>query len=195
MLNTCWCTVTTGTTTSILKGGTAREQAAQCIWLLACQCREIFFMDLILCRVKCVLCQPPATLLNAAKSPRETQVITSSPPLSCPMTESDLNFCQGCTGEAKVTSQLIKGINHWKYSLSLSPMQQSVLLHFQLCNQLQLGSRKHWATPRLQIFPQETSRNWYRHLANLPTRNSWWRIQYSTYWAKASWYKRNMRTD
>lgn len=195
MLNTCWCTATIRTMTSILKWGTARERATQCIWLLDCQTRKIFFKDLIPWRVKCVLCQPPAALLNAAEAPPETKV---SPPLlfyPVQWQKSDLNFCQGCTGAAKVTGHFIEWINHWKYSYLLPPMQ-SMLLRIQLCNHLQLRSRKHWATPQLQIPPHQcnyclrrlcTSRNWCRHLANLPTRHSCSRIQNSIYWAKASW--------
>lgn len=93
----------------------------------------------------------PATscLAECSWSSTWDRSITSSPPLSCPMMESDSNFCQGYTRAAEVAGHFMEGINNWKYSISF--LQRSKVCFCTLSCAISLGSRKHRATPQLQI--------------------------------------------
>lgn len=139
--------------------------------------------------VKRVLCQPASALTDAA----EKHHLPSSFTLS-----NDRKWLKLLPALHR-SSKSGRPLHHGNQSLtilfiSVFPCGKACFCVFGCA--LSLCSRKHWATPRLQIPHHHCnyrlrrlcpSRKQCRHLTNLPTRNSCSRIQNGIYWAKASW--------
>ena len=194
-LNTRWCMVTIWTTMSILRRERSQERAAQCIWLLACQCRRIFFTDLILRRVKCVLYQSPAALLNTAGAPPETEV---SPPLllytgqwlketwTSARVAQEQQKWQPTSSRESVTEILKSSSCHAaKYAFVHSVVWTTTArLQATLSNPTTANS-----PAPVQLLPQEAlyQQKPMQTLSKSIVRNSCSRIQNNTHWAKEQW--------